>query len=264
MKTILITGAVRGLGRHLTNFLLSRGYFVYGTTRNLKEAKEEKNLKLFYLDFCDKTSISHLVDYFKKLGDPLDAVIHNAGIAYLDPIEIMEEEEYRHIFEVNFFGPVTLTTQLLPYLKKSTKSSLIFISSIASVDCWPYLGAYAASKRAIESVAFEWATILKPSNVNVSVIQPNPLPTDMAIMRSKNTYKSHYPELKNRFLEWESIEETVELVYEILEDKAPKFQYQTGKYSRQTVAKFFKENAYQNSLENYQNQFIDMCSISHK
>lgn len=263
MKKILITGAIRGLGKHLTKFFLSKGYFVYGTTRNLEEARAEKNVKLLYLDFCDRTSIFNFTDYFKKLDEPLDAIIHNAGIAYLDPIEIMDEEEYRHIFEVNFFGPVALTAQLLPYLKKSLHSSLIFISSIVSVDCWPYLGAYAASKRAIEAVAFEWAILLKPWNINVSVIQPNPLPTDMAIMRSKNAYKSHYPELKNRFLEWENIEEAVKLVYTILEDKAPKFQYQTGKHSRQTVSKFLKEDACQRSLEKYQNQFIDMLSMCH-
>lgn len=255
MKNVLITGAVRGLGKHLTKLLLSKGYSVYGTTRNLKEAKEERNLKVFYLDLCDNKSIANLTNYLKKSNKPLDAVVHNAGIAYLDPIEIMDEEEYRHIFEVNFFGPVTLTQQLLPLLKKSQKSSLIFISSIVSIDCWPYLGAYAASKRAIEAVAFEWAILLKSWNINVSVIQPNPLPTDMAIMRSKNACKSHYPELKNRLLEWESIEETVELVYEILETEAPKFQYQTGKYSKQTVSKFLKENAYQSLLKEYQKEF---------
>lgn len=261
MKNILITGAIRGLGKHLTDFFLSKGYFVYGTTRNFNEAIEQKNLKLFYLDFCEKKSISDLVDYFNKQEKPLDAIIHNAGIAYLDPIEIMDEEEYRRIFEVNFFGPVSLTTQILPNLKKSQKSNLVFISSIVSVDCWPYLGAYSASKRALESVAFEWATLLKSWNIHISVIQPNPLPTDMAIMRSRNANKSHYPELKNRLLEWEDIGQTVKLIYKILEEKSPKFQYQTGKYSRQTVSKFLNKKAYQSKLEEYQSQFtgIHMC-----
>ena len=260
MKKILITGAVHGLGKHLTNLLLSKGHFIYGTTRNLKEARQERNLKLFYLDYCDESSITDLINYFNVLGDPLDAIIHNAGIAYLDPIEIMAEEEYRHLFEVNFFGPVALTTKLLPILKKSKESHLIFISSIVSIDCWPHLGAYSASKRALESVAFEWATILKQWNILVSVVQPNPLPTNMKIMRSKNANKSPYPELKNRALKWEKIEETVELLNQILEDKAPKFQYQTGKHSRDTASKFLKEGAYQRSLEAYQNQYIELIS----
>lgn len=258
MKNILITGAVRGLGKYLTEFLSTKGYFIYGTTRNIEEKKEQKHLKLFYLDFCDKKSLLDITNYFKATGEPLDAIIHNAGVAYLDPIEIMDEDEYRHIFEVNFFGPITLTTQLLPNLKKSPKSNLIFISSIVSVDCWPYLGAYAASKRAIESVAFEWATLLYSWNINVSVIQPNPLPTDMAIMRSRNACKSHYPELKDRLLEWESIEETVELVYEILKDETPKFQYQTGKYSRQTASELLNQELYQNLLEKYQKKFAEL------
>ncbi|MDN3507099.1 MAG: SDR family NAD(P)-dependent oxidoreductase [Simkaniaceae bacterium] len=260
MKNILITGAIRGLGKSLTELLLSKGYSVFGTTRNLKNTTEQKNLKLFYLDFCNKESISNIVDYFRKTGTPLHGIVHNAGIAYLDPVEILDEEEYRRTFEVNFFGPIALTKQLLPNLKKTQKSNLIFISSIVSIDCWPYLGAYAASKRAIEAVAFEWASLLKSWNVQVSIIQPNPLPTDMAIQRSKNVSKSHYPELGNRHLEWESIEETVELIYKILEDEAPRFQYQTGKYSKQTASKFLNEKAYQNSLEENQNHFINLLS----
>lgn len=258
MKKILITGAMGGLGKHLTQFFLSKGYFVYGTTRFPNNGQNEKNLKLFYLDYCDRTSISEVAGYFAQTGEALDAIIHNAGITYLDPIEILDENEYRDIFEVNFFGPISLTKKLLPNLKKSKKSSLLFISSIVSIDCWPYLGAYTASKRAIESAAFEWAVLLKSWNINVSVIQPNPLPTDMDIKRSKNSAYSHYPELKDRVLRWESVEDTLKLVNSILESETPKFQYQTGKFSKETASKFLNEDAYQNSVENYQNQFIEM------
>ena len=260
MKNILITGIARGLGKHLAEFFLSKGAIVYGTTRNVSIVKKRNNLHVFFLDLCNKKSIANLVNFFRKKRIPLDALIHNAGTAYLDPIEIMEEKEYREIFEVNFFGPVALTTGLLSNLRMSQKSNLLYISSIVSIDCWPYLGAYAASKRAMESIAFEWAVLLKNWNICVSVIQPNPLPTDMDIKRSKNSKKSCYPELENRLLQWEGIQETIELIDSILKDKAPQFQYQTGKYSRKTAKTFLKEKAYQNSLETNQIAFNKLMS----
>jgi NAD(P)-dependent dehydrogenase (short-subunit alcohol dehydrogenase family) len=258
MKKILITGSTRGLGKCIKEFLISKGYYVYGTTRNPETINEEKNFKLLQLDLCDQTSIDNLANYFNKLNEPLDGIIHNAGIAFLDPIEIMDDEEYRRIFEVNFFGPVNLTKKLLPHLKKLSKSNIIFISSIVSVDYWPYLGAYSASKRAVESIAFEWAMLLKEWGINVSVLQPNPLPTDMTIMRSKNAATSHYPDLKNRLLQWEKVETVNELIHEILQTDNPNFQYQTGKYSKQAASKFIKQDAYQNSLHNYQNCFHEL------
>lgn len=81
----------------------------------------------------------------------------------------------------------------------------------------------------------------------------------MTILRSKNASKSHYPGLKSRLLEWEDIEETIELVYKVLEDAASKFQYQTGKYSKQTASTFLNEKAYQHSLEEYQKEFSSLC-----
>lgn len=258
MRNLLITGTGRGLGEKLKSYLLEKGYHIYGTSRKPEEIKEEENYKVFYLDLCNQNSINDLVDYFEKSGEYLDGIIHNAGIAYLDPIEVLDQHEYREIFEVNFFGPVDLTSKLLPFLKKAHKSNIIFISSIVSIDCWPYLGAYSASKRAIESVAFEWSILLKQWNIHVSIVQPNPLPTDMQIKRSKNARNSPYPELINRELQWESIDKTLELIYQILSAKNPKFQYQTGKFSRQTAAKFLNEEAIETSLEKHQKHLINL------
>lgn len=260
MKNVLITGAYRGLGRHLAEFLLSKGYYVYGTTRTPGHSPEKENFKLLYLDFCDKKSISDLASYFIEADLSLDAVIHNAGIAYLDPIEIMAEEEYRQIFEVNCFGPIALTKGLIPILKKPKTSSLIYISSVVSMDVWPYLGAYAASKRALEAIAFEWAVLLKHWNINVSIVQPNPLPTGIDIKRSKNAKGSPYPELLNRCLEWESIEETIQIIYSILNAESPKFQYQTGIYSKNTAETFLKSDAYEQSLLKYQEEFFKLMN----
>jgi NAD(P)-dependent dehydrogenase (short-subunit alcohol dehydrogenase family) len=256
VKKILITGIARGLGKKLCDYFLEKGFFVYGTTRNVISVQPSKNLKLFYLDLTDNSSIDKVVDYFIESEEIPDAVIHNSGVAYLDPADVLEDKECRHIFNVNFFGPLYLTKRLLPILRKQDKTNLIFISSIVSIDHWPHLGIYAASKAAIEAVAFEWAVLLRKWNIYVSVIQPNPLPTDMQILRSKNAKNSPYLDLGERLLKWEKIADVCKLIQKILTDESPEYQYQTGSYSKKTVQSFLKKNVYQRALEKYQKLFL--------
>ncbi|MBI3212106.1 MAG: SDR family NAD(P)-dependent oxidoreductase, partial [Simkania negevensis] len=245
-KKVLITGAARGLGKEIKIFLAERDFFIYGTTRKLKDPSIlEAHSKMLELDLSSKASIDALVDYLTKNENAIDYMIHNSGIAYLDPIDVLDEEEYRKMFEVNFFGPIYLTKQLIPLMKRAKKSKIIFISSIASVDHWPYLGGYAASKAALEAVAFESAVLFKKWGIDVSVIRPNPLPTDMQILRSKNALQSPHPELKKRKLEWETLEGVCDLIFKILNDPAPKFDYQTGEFSEKRVQQFHKKNCYQ-------------------
>lgn len=255
MKHILITGAARGLGNSIGNFLAEKNYNVVGTTRNPQNACKSKDLTLQRLDFLDKNSIDTFIESILTSGSSIDALIHNAGVAYLDPADVLSEEESHHIFEVNFFGPLYLTKKLLPLMKKQEKSNLIFISSIVSIDHWPHLGMYAASKAALETIAFEWAVLLTKWNIHVSVVQPNPLPTDMQILRSKNAPTSPYADLTNRSLQWEDITNVCELIFQILNADAPLFQYQTGPHSKKTADHFLKKNIYQKSLEKYQNSF---------
>lgn len=255
MKNILITGAARGLGKELKDTLIKEGYFIFGTTRTPKATCNSDNCQFFYLDLSAKRSIDQLVDYFIQSNITIDVLIHNAGVAYLDPIDVLSCDEIENIFKINFFGPIYLTKKLLPHLKKNSKTNIIFISSIVSTDHWPYLGTYAASKSALEAAAFEWAVLLRRWNIFISVIQPNPLQTDMQIMRSKNAMHSPYPELTNRTLKWEKIQDACNVVLNIINESSPKFQYQTGPESEKTVNAFLKKDVYEKSLKKYYNQF---------
>jgi NAD(P)-dependent dehydrogenase (short-subunit alcohol dehydrogenase family) len=257
MKNIIITGSSRGLGASLRDFLLDKSYCIYGTSRSVLNLRESENLKFIPLDFTEKKSVDSFVEYFFKNNITIDGLIHNAGIAYLDPADVLEEEEIHHIFDVNFFGPIALTRKLLPLMKKSISCRLIFISSIVSIDPWPYLGVYSASKAALESVAFEWAVMLSKWNIKVSVVQPNPLPTNMQILRSKNAPTSPYPELIQSNLQWEKIEYICEIIVQILEDSSPRFLYQTGPHSTRTMQKFIKKLAYEKAIKLYIKKFAN-------
>ena len=258
MKNILITGAARGLGKHIADYLAAKGYSVYGTTSRISNTETLSTKSLLYLDYTDKRSIIELAKHFTQSGIQIHGVIHNSGIAYLDPVDVLLEKEHRDIFDINYFGPIELTKRLLPSLKRNRSSHLVFISSITSLECYLYLGAYSASKRAVEAIAFEWACLLNIYNINVSVVQPNPLPTNMDIMRSKNTESNLYPDLVDRSLKWESIQDTVNLILQILENPKPKFLYHTGEFSQQSAERLCNLTAQQNLLKEYQEQFTKL------
>lgn len=255
MKKILITGAARGLGRCLGESLSKEGNIVYGTTSSLRSEYNHESFKLLNLDLRDEKSIDRLASHFIESDEPIDVLIHNAGIAYLDPTDYLEESEIRHIFDVNFFGPINLTKKLLPQMRKANKGHLIFISSIVSIDHWPFLGVYSASKAAIESVAFEWAVLLKKWNIHVSVIRPNPLQTDMQILRSKNIKPSPYSDLPIRDLKWENIDDVCKIISKIVNEPSTQFAFQTGPHSQKTAEHFLNESAYDSSLAQYQQHF---------
>lgn len=251
MKKVLITGVSRGLGKILAEYLIDQDFIVYGTVRDKSQFEDSDNLKYISLDLQKQASIDRALEYLFSITDNLDAVIHNAGIAYLNPADELEDEERRKIFEVNFFGPIYLTEKILPYFRKSNNGKIIFISSIASVDPWPSLGVYSASKAALEKVAFEWAVLLQKWNISVSVIRANPLPTNMKILKSKNTETSIYGSVFCNELCWEKTDNVCSIISKILSSSSPDFQYTTGKFSEQTVDALLNKDAYQQLIKKY-------------
>jgi hypothetical protein len=251
MKKILITGISRGLGKILAEFFEQQGCMVYGTVRNLKKFHNTERVRYFYLDLQKKQSINKAMDLIYEDAGTIDAVIHNAGIAYLDPADVMSDRERRHVFDVNFFGPLCLTEAILPHLRTAKQGKLIFISSVVSVDHWPSLGVYSASKAALECVAFEWAVLLKQWNIDVSIIRANPLPTDMQIMRSMNANASPYDKSFCNELLWEKTQDVCDLVLEIINCSSPKFEYVTGEFSKKSIDAVLKKDAYQKLIDKY-------------
>lgn len=248
---IVITGVARGLGKILTEFLSQRNCQIFGTVRNLTNLEDTDNVKFFYMDLQDKASIAKAAEQILERACRIDAIIHNAGIAYLDPCDVIDDKERRDLFDVNFFGPIFLTEKLLPSFRTEKKGKIIFISSIASVDTWPGLGIYSASKAALERVAFEWAVLLKTWNIDVCVIRPNPLPTNMQILRSSRASSSPYGMYFCGELLWEKTEYVCELILKILRSSSIRFEYTTGDFSKKVVNSIIKKEALQTLIKKY-------------
>jgi NAD(P)-dependent dehydrogenase (short-subunit alcohol dehydrogenase family) len=111
------------------------------------------------------------------LGDePLHGLVNNAGTALAMPLEFLPLEQLRRQLEVNLVGHVAVTQALLPNLR-SVRGRVVNVGSIAGRSALPFLGAYAASKHALEAVTDVLRVELRPFGIAVTVIEPGTIAT---------------------------------------------------------------------------------------
>jgi NAD(P)-dependent dehydrogenase (short-subunit alcohol dehydrogenase family) len=102
-KVVLITGGSSGIGKAIGEFLFHKGFTVYGTSRN-PEKITNSLFPLLALDVRNTESIQHAVAKVIAISKRIDVVINNAGIGITGPLEEIPAEEFKNIFESNFFG----------------------------------------------------------------------------------------------------------------------------------------------------------------
>jgi NAD(P)-dependent dehydrogenase (short-subunit alcohol dehydrogenase family) len=111
----------------------------------------------------------------ERIGE-LDALVNNAGIAIAMPLEFLPLDELRRQLDVNVTGQIAVTQAFLPHLRRS-RGRIVFVGSIAGRSALPFLGAYAASKHALEAIADTLRIELRPFGVEVSLVEPGTIKT---------------------------------------------------------------------------------------
>jgi NAD(P)-dependent dehydrogenase (short-subunit alcohol dehydrogenase family) len=180
MASVLVTGASRGIGRSIVTHLAANGWDVIAAVRNEQDAAaitaaDPQRISSVILDVTDPEQVGALDN---SLPERLDAVVNNAGIVVGGPIEAVAPSELRRQFEVNVIGPVAVTQVVLPRLRRS-HGRVLFISSINGKLAFPLIGAYCASKFAVEGAADALRMELKPWKIAVIVIEPAQTDTDI-------------------------------------------------------------------------------------
>ena len=178
MPTALVTGARRGIGRAICRRLAGAGWTVFAGVRDLADwenlAPSDDHVIPVGLDISDRERIDALADV---LPDRLDALVNNAAVAVLGPIEALTIADLRRQFDVNVVGTVAVTQAVLPRLRTAA-GRIIFVSSVGSRSVVPMEGAYCASKCAVEGIADALRVELRPWSIPVSIVEPGPTDTE--------------------------------------------------------------------------------------
>jgi NAD(P)-dependent dehydrogenase (short-subunit alcohol dehydrogenase family) len=171
-KTILITGANRGLGKALVDEALSRGAKrVYAGTRQTLAPVDERVTPLV-LDLTDAAQINLAA----KTVDSLDVLINNAGVYGYD--DLADRAALEQQLAVNLFGPYAVTQAFLPRLLES-QGAIVNVLSLAAVAAVPISPAYSISKAAAFSLTQSLRATLAGQGVDVRAVLPGPVDTDM-------------------------------------------------------------------------------------
>lgn len=187
-KTILITGANRGIGKEMALQLANLGHFVWIGARNFESAKETaqfigKSSFPIQLDVSNTDSIEKAVAHIKNTNGALDVLINNAAI--MDSAEGISQtpiEVIRGVMETNYFGVLQVTQAFIPLLAKSIEGGRI-INMSSEMGLWSNLdGRYAGyrlSKVGLNSITVMLAEELKAQNIKVNSVCPGWTQTEM-------------------------------------------------------------------------------------
>jgi len=174
--TVLVTGASSGIGEAAALHLRELGFDAVAAVRKDEDAERlaGRGLRTVKLDVTDIDSIAAARD---QLGDgPLAGLVNNAGIAVAAPLEFLPLDQLRHQLEVNLIGQLAVTQRFLPALRAG-RGRIVNVSSIGGRVALPLVGAYHASKFALEAISDTLRRELLSQGVDVIVIEPGGVKT---------------------------------------------------------------------------------------
>jgi NAD(P)-dependent dehydrogenase (short-subunit alcohol dehydrogenase family) len=185
MKTVVITGTSRGIGKATAQKFLDQGWEVIGTSTSGKTPVIHDNLKMHQLDLADSESILRFIGGITGRKTTINVLINNAGIGLPADREHISVDVLRQTLEINLIGLIALTESLLPLMLNN--GHIINVSSaLASLteDMGTWSPAYRISKAGVNMYTRHLANVLRSRRVTVSSFDPGWVRTDMGSMNA--------------------------------------------------------------------------------
>lgn len=192
MKTILITGCSSGFGLDTARYFLERDWNVIATMRTPREdvLPRSDRLRVLALDVTDPESIRQAI----AAAGPIDVLVNNAGIGWLNALEGTSIDLARELFETNTLGTMAVTQAVLPQLRQRRAGVIVNVSSTVTLKSLPLLSVYTASKAAVNAFTESLALELEQFNVRVSLVLPGRSPETRFGENARSRMQDGFPE----------------------------------------------------------------------
>lgn len=198
-KTVLITGASRGLGKAIALKLAEDGYAVGLIGRSeeaLNQVKKECEGKgasalALVCDVKDEVSVDNALQKFMSEFSQLDNVVINHGVGRACAIQDDKEQTWRNVLQTNLISAIQFTHKIMPLILKSeaSKRAIVFTASIASKTAFAKGSAYAASKHGLLGFANSVFEDIRETGIKVTTLMPGYINTDMVKKTKTNKAK---------------------------------------------------------------------------
>lgn len=263
-KVALITGANKGIGKETTQAFALQGWVVYAGVRDLTQCDfaKFKHVICIRLDVTSESDIELAVAQIIKDHKHIDALINNAGIGVLGHEEEVYIKEAKKVFDVNYFGVLRLTQEVLPHMRQAKAGHIINISSTSGVRAIAGLGVYAASKFALEALSESLAQSLQHFGIKVVIVEPGTVKNDWFAnvvhgSRAVETDGHYYKKLsiyrtnlgKSLANKGQEMFEIANKIVEIAQNPSPNLRYQTSQQVEDVVKSKFIDPSGNNLLK---------------
>ncbi|MGB1286770.1 MAG: SDR family NAD(P)-dependent oxidoreductase [Aggregatilineales bacterium] len=245
MRTVFITGASSGIGLATTHLLAQSGWQVFAGTYPGETPPQGEHIYSIALDITDRAMIDAAITQIKsQAGDTgLNALINNAGIVKIAPLEHITSENLRQQFEVNVFGTVQVTQACLPLLKQVAGARIINTLSIQAQLAIPLTGTYSMTKHALVAFAQALRMELAPWQIDVISVEPGVVKTPMSTVMHQqadtiqktlpdNSYDNLFTAMRNVWHDSEKSAVTPEAVAQVIQKaliaENPRAHYPVG------------------------------------
>ncbi|WP_433247046.1 oxidoreductase [Streptosporangium sp. CA-135522] len=173
----LITGASSGFGRSIAEAALAAGDTVVATARkpevldDLVAAHPDRAVAV-RLDVTDSARIAEVVAEVILWHGRIDVLVNNAGLGLIGAVEETTDRELRDLMELHFFGPAALTRAVLPHMRRQGSGAIVQMSSMGGRLSFAGVGAYSATKFALEGLSEALAAEVAPFGIKVLIVEP--------------------------------------------------------------------------------------------
>lgn len=179
MKTVLVTGANKGIGLAVTESLLDNGYRVVALSRSIDNLKKinRKNLYFYKVNLLELDDVSNILKKLKDENITVDILINNAGVGVFKEVDKLTIDEWNEVIKLNLTVPYFLIHSFVADMKKNRYGRIINIGSDA--DHIPFEGAsaYCASKYGLFGMTESLRMELKKSNIGITLLSPGRVDT---------------------------------------------------------------------------------------